>query len=91
MLCTARTAFNSGKTLPYSFRLNQLKNLNRMMIECQEEICKALALDLRKSTPESNCLHANIHVRIRMIGFNTRNFVHAHEARVHNPVELGGS
>ncbi|XP_074045343.1 aldehyde dehydrogenase, dimeric NADP-preferring [Macrotis lagotis] len=45
----ARDAFNSGKTRPLKFRIQQLENLQRMMKERDEEIAAALFADLHKS------------------------------------------
>ncbi|XP_068945706.1 aldehyde dehydrogenase, dimeric NADP-preferring-like [Petaurus breviceps papuanus] len=45
----ARAAFNSGKTRPLKFRMQQLENLQRMMMEKEEEIAAALYGDLHKS------------------------------------------
>ncbi|XP_036623745.1 aldehyde dehydrogenase, dimeric NADP-preferring-like [Trichosurus vulpecula] len=45
----ARTAFNSGKTRPLKFRIQQLENLQRMVKEREEEITAALYADLHKS------------------------------------------
>ena len=48
-----RDFFNSGKTLTYNFRLEQLKILKKMLIENEEDIYKALYMDLNKSSFES--------------------------------------
>ncbi|XP_043860806.1 aldehyde dehydrogenase, dimeric NADP-preferring [Dromiciops gliroides] len=45
----ARAAFNSGKSRPLKFRIQQLENLRRMMKERDEEIAAALYADLHKS------------------------------------------
>ncbi|XP_074120013.1 aldehyde dehydrogenase, dimeric NADP-preferring [Sminthopsis crassicaudata] len=45
----ARAAFNTGKTRPLKFRLQQLENLRRMIKERDEEIAAALHADLHKS------------------------------------------
>lgn len=50
----ARNAFQSGKTRNYTFRLEQIKNLKRMIIENGDKIREALYLDLHKSKTESN-------------------------------------
>ncbi|ENN71299.1 hypothetical protein HUJ04_007731 [Dendroctonus ponderosae] len=55
----ARTAFNSGKTKPYEFRLGQLKNLRLFLVENGPVICKALHDDLRKPEQESYILEIN--------------------------------
>lgn len=49
----AHTAFNSGKTRNLDFREKNLRALLRMYEENEEEMCKALATDLRKSKQES--------------------------------------
>lgn len=48
-----RDSFNTGRTLPISFREQQLRNLLRMYEENSTKIIEALALDLRKSKQES--------------------------------------
>lgn len=49
---TARTAFESGKTKSYEFRVKQLKALLRMYQENTSAILNALHTDLRKSKQE---------------------------------------
>jgi aldehyde dehydrogenase (NAD(P)+) len=44
----ARDAFNSGKTRPLQFRVEQLEALQRMINENLKGISKALASNLRK-------------------------------------------
>lgn len=44
----AREAFNSGKTKPLQFRMNQLEALQRLINENMKGISKALASDLHK-------------------------------------------
>lgn len=44
----ARDAFNSGKTRPLQFRIQQLEALRRMITEHQADIIAALAADLHK-------------------------------------------
>ncbi|XP_077168625.1 aldehyde dehydrogenase, dimeric NADP-preferring-like isoform X1 [Paroedura picta] len=44
----ARSAFNSGKTRPLEFRIQQLKAIERMMKERERDITDALHADLRK-------------------------------------------
>lgn len=48
----ARAAFRSGRTLPVSFRLQQLENFLKMLDECKGDILEAVHLDLRKSKME---------------------------------------
>ncbi|XP_054857630.1 aldehyde dehydrogenase family 3 member A2 isoform X2 [Eublepharis macularius] len=45
----ARNAFNSGKTRPLEFRIQQLKALERMVKEKEKEITDALKADLSKN------------------------------------------
>ncbi|XP_070587207.1 aldehyde dehydrogenase family 3 member A2-like isoform X1 [Erythrolamprus reginae] len=45
----ARAAFNTGKTRPLAFRIQQLKALKKMMQEKEKEFCEALKADLNKS------------------------------------------
>jgi hypothetical protein len=42
----------SGKTLTYGYRLDQLKNLRRMLSECVHEFEEALYKDLRRPKME---------------------------------------
>uniref|UniRef100_A0A8B9C1E7 Uncharacterized protein n=1 Tax=Anser brachyrhynchus TaxID=132585 RepID=A0A8B9C1E7_9AVES len=42
----ARAAFGSGRCRPLEFRMQQLKNLERMVREKEEEIAAVLANDL---------------------------------------------
>lgn len=44
----ARSAFEKGKTLNYEFRIQQLKQVYRMLVNHQDEFVKALAQDLQK-------------------------------------------
>lgn len=46
----ARDAFASGRTLPYEFRVKQLKNLLRMFDENDTDLISALESDLRKAS-----------------------------------------
>ncbi|CAG9856420.1 unnamed protein product [Phyllotreta striolata] len=48
-----RSVFRSGRTLPASFRRQQLQNLMRMLDDEQETLLKCLHEDLRKSKHES--------------------------------------
>ncbi|XP_026473132.1 aldehyde dehydrogenase, dimeric NADP-preferring isoform X2 [Ctenocephalides felis] len=52
----ARAAFNSGKTRPLKFRMNQLKQLLKLYEENTNEMFDALAKDLRKHKQESTIL-----------------------------------
>ncbi|XP_036622506.1 aldehyde dehydrogenase family 3 member A2 isoform X1 [Trichosurus vulpecula] len=49
LVLRVRTAFQTGRSRPLSFRLQQLQALQRMVQECQKEIVGALAEDLHKS------------------------------------------
>ncbi|XP_027717473.1 fatty aldehyde dehydrogenase isoform X2 [Vombatus ursinus] len=49
LVLRARAAFQTGRSRPLSFRLQQLRALQRMVQECQKEILGALAQDLHKS------------------------------------------
>lgn len=49
----ARAFYDSGKTLPYAFRVEQLRRLRQWIEDHQAEINKALYLDLNKSEFES--------------------------------------
>lgn len=44
----ARAAFNSGRSRPLEFRIQQLKALERMVQEKEKEILAALKADLNK-------------------------------------------
>lgn len=44
----ARAAFNTGKTRPLAFRIQQLKSLRRMLEEKEKAITDALKADLNK-------------------------------------------
>lgn len=47
----ARAAFNSGKTRPLQFRIQQLEGLRRMIKEREKDIAGALTADLHKVLP----------------------------------------
>ncbi|NWV90564.1 AL3A2 dehydrogenase, partial [Machaerirhynchus nigripectus] len=49
----ARAAFNSGRSRPLEFRIQQLKALERMVQEKEKEILAALKADLNKSGPNA--------------------------------------
>ncbi|XP_043574130.1 aldehyde dehydrogenase, dimeric NADP-preferring-like [Chiloscyllium plagiosum] len=49
IVSTARAAYNQGKSRPLEFRIQQLKALERMLIEKKEEILVVLQKDLRKN------------------------------------------
>jgi acyl-CoA reductase-like NAD-dependent aldehyde dehydrogenase len=46
---TAKRVFDSGVTRSLKWRIRQLKNLRRMLVEEGEAIEKAIQLDLRRS------------------------------------------
>ncbi|NXQ35828.1 AL3A2 dehydrogenase, partial [Alaudala cheleensis] len=49
----ARAAFNSGRSRPLEFRMQQLKALERMVQEKEKEILAALKADLNKNGPNA--------------------------------------
>jgi aldehyde dehydrogenase (NAD+) len=49
----ARAVFNSGVTRPLAWRLEQLKAMNTMLVEHQDDFAAALAVDLGKHPSES--------------------------------------
>ncbi|NXS31396.1 AL3A2 dehydrogenase, partial [Pomatostomus ruficeps] len=49
----ARAAFNSGRSRPLEFRIQQLKALERMVQEKEKEILAALRADLNKNGPNA--------------------------------------
>lgn len=52
-LNSLRQFFDSGATMPYAFRLEQLKKLKQSIIDHESEIYAALYADLKKSPEES--------------------------------------
>ena len=44
----ARAAFNSGRTRPLQFRIQQLEGLRRLIREREKDLVGALAADLHK-------------------------------------------
>ncbi|OXA56525.1 aldehyde dehydrogenase, dimeric NADP-preferring [Folsomia candida] len=56
----ARNAFNSGKTRSLDFRIEQLKNFQRMIAECSEDILDALAKEMKKSKLEATLYELEI-------------------------------
>lgn len=48
-----RNSFDSGKTKPLSYRIKQLKNLQKLYEENQDQITDALWSDLRKNKGEA--------------------------------------
>lgn len=44
----SRDAFSTGRTLPYEFRVKQLKNMLHMFEENENDLIGALEADLRK-------------------------------------------
>lgn len=47
----ARAAFDSGRTRPLQFRIQQLEALRRMIKEREKDIAGALAADLHRVRP----------------------------------------
>ena len=45
-----KKAYDSGKTKPYAFRLQQLKNLKEGLLKMEKDFDKALTQDLGKDT-----------------------------------------
>ncbi|CAL8141229.1 unnamed protein product [Orchesella dallaii] len=60
MVSSVRKAYNSGKTRPISFRVQQLKNMETMIRENSNEILDALAKDLRKPKLEATLYELEI-------------------------------
>ncbi|KAG4074044.1 hypothetical protein HA402_014249 [Bradysia odoriphaga] len=60
ILTTIRNGFQSGKTLPLSFRIEQLKNLHRMFVESKDEILEALRKDMKKARLEATLYEIEI-------------------------------
>jgi len=58
-MAASRGSFESGKTAQISWRLEQLKNLLRMMDENESLLCEALYKDLRKPKQESITFEIN--------------------------------
>ncbi len=48
-----RAFFNSGATLPYEFRIAQLRKLRKALDDWESPLCEALHTDLHKSYPEA--------------------------------------
>lgn len=57
---TVRNAYKTGKTLDINFRLQQLKNLKKMIDENINAIHEALLIDLRKPKMEVTILEMNL-------------------------------
>ncbi|KAJ6648024.1 Aldehyde dehydrogenase family 3 member A2 [Pseudolycoriella hygida] len=60
LLTDIRNEFESGKTLPLSFRIEQLRNFNRMFVESKDEILEALHKDLKKARLEATLYEIEI-------------------------------
>ena len=56
----ARAAFNSGRTRPLQFRVQQLEGLRRLIREREKDLVGALAADLHKvlgpTTGDADCV-----------------------------------
>ena len=48
-----RAFFGKKQTFNVNYRIKYLKRLKQVILECEEEICQALKLDLGKSSSES--------------------------------------
>jgi aldehyde dehydrogenase (NAD+) len=55
-----RRSFNTNKTLSLSWRMDQLKAMERLLDENQVEICDALKKDLFKHTQESIAMEISV-------------------------------
>ena len=53
IICQQREFFNTGKTKDISFRITQLKNLQKAVIDHEAAIIAALKADLHKSEFET--------------------------------------
>jgi aldehyde dehydrogenase (NAD+) len=53
LLADQRAFFNAGQTKTYQFRLGQLQNLRRVIIECQDDIVAAAKADLGRPAFEA--------------------------------------
>lgn len=60
----ARAAFNSGRTRPLQFRIQQLEGLRRMMKEREKDIAEALMADLHKVLPPRSPCPRHLHTHI---------------------------
>ncbi|XP_037022245.2 aldehyde dehydrogenase, dimeric NADP-preferring isoform X2 [Artibeus jamaicensis] len=67
----ARAAFNSGRTLPLQFRIQQLEALQRMTKEREEDIVGALAADLHRN--KWNAYHEEMVYVVEEIEYTIRN------------------
>jgi len=54
-----RDSFNNGVTRPYSWRINQLKQFQKMVVEGRDELLQALQGDLRKGEFEGYFFELN--------------------------------
>lgn len=82
-----RVTFDSGITLPYSWRKKQLLMIERFLEEREDDICKALQQDFRKSRAETYFteiyyLQTEIHYALR----NLRSWMKPR--RVHTPLRF---
>ncbi|KAK9885521.1 hypothetical protein WA026_011014 [Henosepilachna vigintioctopunctata] len=53
IIALLRNSFESGKTRPVEYRIQQIKNLKKMIVENEEKFLQALKTDLHKSRHES--------------------------------------
>lgn len=61
MISELRNSFESGKTRPLAYRIEQIKNLKKMYLENREVIVQALSADLHK------CRHESVMMEIEML------------------------
>lgn len=84
----AREAFSTGRTLPLTWRRQQLEGLERMLSECGEEIREALSQDLGKSSAESQLTEVlSVRSEIRHTARSLRKWTRPR--RVRTPLTLG--
>jgi len=54
-----RKSFASGRTRPLQYRLKQLSALERMLKDCESEICQAVRMDLGRSELETRIIETS--------------------------------
>lgn len=85
LLQSQRDFFNSGATLPVSFRIRQLKKLYRTIQENQTQIAEALKKDLGKSSYESFLCETGL--VLSEISFMLKHIrKYTHKSKVHTPL-----
>lgn len=55
-----RISFASGRTRPLTYRLEQLARLDRLLKDCEPEICKAIRKDLGRSELETRIIETSL-------------------------------